>query len=117
MGMKNEKGVCNVCGAGDFTAAGKCKACSKKYNKAYRAKHAGGGSVKTAKAAKPQKPEALRLSLPAAYGLSASIDEDYLQIQQTDQEGNTDSLMISRAEFIALVGRFSQWANEEGSHA
>lgn len=117
MGIEN--GKCTVCGGGDITPGGACRACNKKRNDAYRAKAAGGGTVKTKKAKKPKSEPKLKhprheLVVDACFGFEAAVNGDgYLEIQQRDQSGEvTDTLTLSRPEFRQLVDKFGAWAAE-----
>jgi hypothetical protein len=52
------------------------------------------------------------LVIEACFGLKASIDDGYLKIEQSDDAGNTDTLMLSRAEVRQLIAQFSDWARQ-----
>jgi hypothetical protein len=115
----NEKAKCGKCGGTDFTDGGKCRACQKIRNEAYRIKHAGGGSaVKSKTKAKDSKPAAISappaaaevLEIQQGYGLKAHIDEPYLFVAQDDGEGETDTVCLSRAEFRQLLAKYGSWA-------
>jgi hypothetical protein len=105
---------CKKCGGTDFTPKGTCKACKKRMNDAYRAKAMGGGKTvkgKRKKASpKAATTPAAELVIDACFGLKASIDGDYLKVEQSDAEGNVDTLMLSRTEARQLIVNFSKWA-------
>lgn len=88
-----------------------CKAC---YAAAISAGHSGGGSTVTSKskgmaAAQISAPGFPRLSIEAGHGLVAVINDGYLQLQQSDEDG-TDTLMISKSEAKELFRAFGEWA-------
>lgn len=111
---------CKKCGGTDFTSGGRCRVCQKAKNDKYAAKVAGGGKAvaekKKSKAAKPVKvapaPQASTgLVIEQGYGLTASIDDAYLILQQHDGEtGEDDKVCLSRSEFRALSAAFGKWA-------
>lgn len=106
---------CEKCGGTDFTPSGKCRACQKAANEKYRAKAVGGGSAvkkkkKPAKA-KPAARLAVALEIEQGYGVRAVVDDAYLILEQHDGETDSDDkICLSRTEFRALVGKFSEWA-------
>ena len=51
------------------------------------------------------------LKVEAGFGFEASLDEDVLVVQQTDNEGGTDSVSLSRREARLLFEEFEEWAN------
>lgn len=53
--------------------------------------------------------EAPLLQVEPSWGLAATIHEGYLQIRQEDNEGNADTIMLSRADAQALVKTFPEW--------
>lgn len=116
----SEKVKCKKCGGADFNDSGDCRTCRKRYNDAYRAKAAGGGSaVKTKKAKASKVLVVAAAALPAleiqrCYGLKAQIDDSdgdpYLVIQQTGDGDKTDALCLSRLEFRQLIEKFGSWA-------
>jgi hypothetical protein len=113
------KAACKKCGGTDFTPGGACRPCKRAVNDAYRAKHAGGGTVKSKAKAKDAKPAAI--SAPASgadtlviehgYGLTAAIDEEYLIVTQHDGETDKDDkICLSRSELRQLIVKFGSWA-------
>lgn len=46
---------------------------------------------------------------PPRWGLKAFIDDGFLRLEQADSEGNTDTLMISPAEWQQLQAKFGDW--------
>jgi hypothetical protein len=114
----NEK--CGKCGASDFTPSGNCRPCKKAANAAYRvARAAGGGNaVKTKPKTAAKKsvevsatPQFSDLVIERGYGLTATVDEDYLIVAQHDGEtGKDDKVCLSRSELRALFATFGKWA-------
>jgi len=111
---------CKKCGGTDLLPNGNCRACKKAYNKKYRAdrKKAEGKpkkvakvkKVKAAKAAKAPAAAAADLVIDACFGLTASLDGDYLKIEQSDAEGHVDTLMLSRTDMRLILERYGKWA-------
>jgi hypothetical protein len=99
----------------EFHKNGYCKPCGRiKSAEAYqrsKAKAAGGGTVK-AKAPKANKAKTNgeALILPAAWGIEAAIEDGFLQLKQSDAEGNVDAIMLSRGELAAIIDKFANWA-------
>jgi hypothetical protein len=109
---------CKKCGGTDFTPGGRCRKCQKEKNDAWRKAHENGAGktkkvkkvAKGKKAAKVAAAPAADLIIDACFGLKASLDGDYLKIEQSDAEGATDTLMLSRTEARQLIANFSKWA-------
>ncbi len=51
------------------------------------------------------------LRIEPGYGLTALIHDGYLQLEQSDEEGKKDTLMLSRFEARRLFEEFGGWAN------
>ena len=112
--------ICKKCGetkaAGDMlTRKGVVfKTCMACYAAALSAGHSGGGSAVTTKAkgaarASVSSAAFPSISIEAGHGLVARIDDGYLQLQQSDDEG-TDTLMLSKSEAKELFRAFADWA-------
>lgn len=70
-------------------------------------------AAKAVAVAEPSKIAAVdspALRMEAGYGIDAKIDDGYLLISQVDQEGSTDTLLISRSEAVCLFEMFREWA-------
>lgn len=109
---------CGKCGGNDFTPKGACRGCKRAKNVAYRERAAGKTAAKTkAKNAKPAAeisallPEGTtKLEIQQGFGLKAWTDEPYLFLEQSDGEGKTDALCLSRSELRQLIDKFGPWA-------
>jgi hypothetical protein len=66
--------------------------------------------AKDAKPAAISAPVATVLEIQQGYGLKAWIDDPYLMIEQSDGEGKTDAICVSRAELRQLCEKFGPWA-------
>lgn len=67
--------------------------------------------AKSAKPAEISAPAPDELVIEQGYGLKASIDEDYLIIEQHDGETDKDDkICLSRSELRQLIGKFGGWA-------
>lgn len=102
----------------EFHKNGYCKPCGRiKSAEAYqrsKVKAAGGGAVNTKKAKAAKRPvlKSEELVMPAAWGVKAHLEDGFLQLNQSDAEGNTDAIMLSRAELSAIIDKFGAWASE-----
>ena len=68
--------------------------------------------TKKPKKAPREKLKSEALVMPAAWGIEAHLEDGFLQLQQSDAEGNVDNLMLSRAELLAIIDKFAAWAHE-----
>jgi len=67
--------------------------------------------AKSAKAPEISTPAPDELVIEHGYGLTASIDEDYLIVTQHDGEnGKDDKICLSRSELRQIIGKFGGWA-------
>jgi hypothetical protein len=51
------------------------------------------------------------LDIPPGWGINAVIDDGRLVLRQSDAEGNTDEIALSRPEARALFAHFGSWVS------
>lgn len=55
-------------------------------------------------------PDGPSIAMEPGFGFRAAVHDGHLRIDQTDSEGNVDTIMLSPTEAKVLFAHFAEWA-------